>query len=143
MAKHLIDTDLYIDLIQSGTTFPLIRELYTKEAPGLYFSSIVAQELLAGARSPAGKKRVETLFRPFERVGRIVTPGHDHWKDAGDILAKILHDRPDLKNKRPALVNDCLLALSARSLGATLYTRNRDDFTLLQSRRSFSLVVIS
>ncbi len=143
MAKHLIDTDLYIDLIQSGTTLPFISELYAKGAPGLYFSSIVAQELLAGARSPAGKKRVEILFRPFERVGRVVTPGHNQWKEAGDILAKVLHDRPDLKNKVPALVNDCLLALSARSLGATLYTRNRDDFILLQSRRSFSLVVIS
>lgn len=143
MAKHLIDTDLYIDLIQSGTTLPFISELYAKDAPGLYFSSIVAQELLAGARSPAGKKRVEILFRPFERVGRVVTPGHNQWKEAGDILAKVLHDRPDLKNKVPALVNDCLLALSARSLGATLYTRNRDDFILLQSRRSFSLVVIS
>jgi len=143
VAKHLIDTDLYIDLIQSGTTLPFISELYAKDAPGLYFSSIVAQELLAGARSPAGKKRVEILFRPFERVGRVVTPGHNQWKEAGDILAKVLHDRPDLKNKVPALVNDCLLALSARSLGATLYTRNRDDFILLQSRRSFSLVVIS
>ena len=44
MAKHLIDTDLYIDLIQSGTTLPFIRELYDKEAPRIYFSSIVAQE---------------------------------------------------------------------------------------------------
>jgi predicted nucleic acid-binding protein len=143
MAKHLIDTDLYIDLIRNGTTLPFIRELYDKDAPGIYFSSIVAQELLAGARSPAGKKRVKILFRPFERVGRVVTPGHNHWKDAGEILAKVLHDRPDLKAKLPALVNDCLLALSACSLGATLYTRNREDFTLLQIRRSFSLVVIS
>ena len=61
MAKHLIDTDLYIDLIQSGTILPFIRELYDKEAPGIYFSSIVAQELLAGARSPAGRKRVDTF----------------------------------------------------------------------------------
>jgi predicted nucleic acid-binding protein len=143
VAKHLIDTDLYIDLIQSGTTLPLIRELYDKEASGIYFSSIVAQELLAGARSPAGRKRVDTLFRPFEKVGRIVTPNHNHWKDAGAILAETLHSRPNLKSKLPTLVNDCLLALSARSLGATLYTRNHDDFTLLQSRRSFSLVVLS
>jgi hypothetical protein len=50
VAKHLIDTDLYIDLIQSGTTLPLIRELYDKDAPGIYFSSIVAQELW---RAPA------------------------------------------------------------------------------------------
>jgi len=142
VAKHLIDTDLYIDLIQSGTTRPFIRELYDKDAPGIYFSSIVAQELLAGARSPAGRKRVEILFRPFGKVGRIVTPGHIT-KKAGGILAKVLHDRPDLKGKLPALVNDCLLALCARSLGATLYTRNRDDFTLIQSRRSFSLVVIT
>ena len=143
MAKHLIDTDLYIDLIQSGTTLPLIREIYDKDTPGIYFSSVVAQELLAGARTPAGKRRVETLFRPFERVGRVVTRCHNHWKDAGGILATVLHDRPDLKDKLPALVNDCLLALSVRSLGATLYTRNRDDFTLIQSRRSFSPVVIS
>ncbi len=143
MAKHLIDTDLYIDLVQSGTTLSLIRELYNKDAPFIYFSSIVAQELLAGARSPAGRKRVEILFRPFEKVGRVVTPSYDQWKDAGGILAKVLQDRPDLKSKLPALVNDCLLALSARSLGATLYTRNRDDFMLLQSIRSFALVVIS
>ncbi|MBI4529808.1 MAG: PIN domain-containing protein [Deltaproteobacteria bacterium] len=143
MAKHLIDTDLYIDLIQSGTTLPLIREIYDKDAPGIYFSSVVAQELLAGARSPAGKRRVEILFRPFEKVGRVVTPSHNQWKAAGGILAKVRKDRPDLKSKLPALVNDCLLALTARSLGATLYTRNRDDFMLLQSVRSFSLVVIT
>ena len=143
MAKHLIDTDLYIDLIQSGGALPIIRELYDKEAPGIYFSSIVAQELLAGARSAAGRRRVETLFRPFERVGRVVTPDHNQWKDAGAMLAKVLRVRSDLKTKLPSLVNDCLLALSARSIGATLYTRNRDDFTLLRSIRSFSLVVIS
>jgi predicted nucleic acid-binding protein len=143
VTKHLIDTDLYIDLIQSGTTLPVIRELYNKEAPGMYFSSIVAQELLAGARSSAGRKRVEILLRPFERVGRIVTPSHNQWKDTGGILANVLQRRPDLKSKLPALVNDCLLSLSARSLGATLYTRNRDDFLLLRSIRPFSLVVIN
>ncbi len=142
MAKHLIDTDLYIDLIQSGTTLPFIREIYDKDAPGIYFSSVVAQELLAGARTLAARKRVEILFRPFERVGRVVTPTHSHWKDAGLIIAQVLRDRPDLRNKLQALVNDCLLALSARSLGATLYTRNRDDFSMLQRQRSFSLIVI-
>ena len=142
MAKHLIDTDLYIDLIQSGTTLPFICEIYGKDAPGIYFSSVVAQELLAGARTLAARKRVEILFRPFERVGRVVTPTHSHWKDAGLIIAQVLRDRPDLRNKLQALVNDCLLALSARSLGATLYTRNRDDFSVLQRQRSFSLIVI-
>src|SRR2546430_9045125 len=47
----LFRSDLYVDLIQSGTTLPIIRELYEKDAPGIYFSSIVVQELLAGVRS--------------------------------------------------------------------------------------------
>lgn len=142
MAKHLIDTDLYVDLIQSGKTLPIIRELYEKDTPGVYFSSVVTQELLAGARSPAGKRHVEILVAPFERTGRIVTPTHRQWKEAGDVLARVLRRRPDLKSKLPSLVNDCLLALSARAIGATLYTRNRDDFMLLSQIRHFSLVVV-
>jgi hypothetical protein len=39
--NHLIDTDLYIDLIHSGKTLPIIRELYDKETPGIYFSAVV------------------------------------------------------------------------------------------------------
>lgn len=143
MAKHLIDTDLYVDLIQSGKILPIIRELYEKEAPGIYFSSVVAQELLAGARSPVGRRHVEALLYPFEKAGRIVTPSHRHWREAGDVLARVLALRPDLKSKLPGLVNDCLLALSARSLGAALYTRNRDDFVLLRKIRPFSLILVN
>jgi hypothetical protein len=52
VAKHLIDSDLYIDLIQSRAVLPILRALYEVDAPGIYFSSIVIQELLAGpARS--------------------------------------------------------------------------------------------
>lgn len=70
MPNHLIDTDLYIDLIQSGATLPIIRELYAKDTLGIYFSSIVIQELLAGAalRLPNdGWKRFSDLLR--ELVG--------------------------------------------------------------------------
>ena len=143
MTKHLIDTDLYIDLIQSRSTLPILRVIYESDAPGIYFSSIVIQELLVGARGPRARSQVETLYRPFEKTGRIVTPTHSQWKDAGDMLAKALMTRPDLRSKLPSLVNDCLLALSARSIGATLYTRNRDDFMLLKRLRSFNLVVIT
>ena len=133
MAKHLVDTDVYIDLIQSGSTLPILRQLYEKEAPGIFFSSVVAEELLAGARS---------LFHPFEKAGRVVTPNHNVWKESGMVLAKILTRRPDLRIKLPALVNDCLIALSARFIGATVYTKNRDDFLLIQTIEQFQLVVI-
>jgi predicted nucleic acid-binding protein len=97
VAKHPIDTDLYIDLIQTGSTLPLISELYDTDAPAIYFSSIVAQELLAGARSAAGKKRVEILFRPFEKLGRVVTPTPNHWKAAGEFWPRFYETGPILK----------------------------------------------
>jgi predicted nucleic acid-binding protein len=140
--KHLLDTDLYIDLIQSGKTLPIIAELYAKETPGIHFSSVVAQELMAGARSASGRKHIKALLAPFEKADRIVTPTHRQWKETGDILATILARHPNLKTKLPGLVNDCLLALSALGIGATLYTRNRKDFLLLNTIRAFSVVVI-
>ena len=81
-------------------------------------------------------------MEPFERAGRIVTPSHANWKDAGTLPAAVLAQRKDLRSKLPTLVNDCLLALSARTLGATLYTRNREDFLLIKSKREFALVVV-
>jgi hypothetical protein len=73
----------------------------------------------------------------------MITPGHGHWKEAGVMLSKVLARRPDLRSKLPALVNDSLLALSARAIGATVSTRNRDDFIVLRNVRPFQLVVIA
>jgi predicted nucleic acid-binding protein len=143
MSKHLIDSDLYIDLIRTGSYLPEIDLLYERETPNIYFSSVVAEELLAGARLPSMVKIVTGLFRPFERVNRILTPTHKDWKIAGAILAKILTIHPWSKDKLPSLANDCLLAASAKSNGAFVHTKNRSDFLLIQSVFPFSLIVLS
>jgi len=41
------------------------------------------------------------------------------------------------------MVNDILLALSARRLGAELFTFNRDDFQLIRRYKPFALRVLS
>jgi hypothetical protein len=41
------------------------------------------------------------------------------------------------------LVNDVLIALSARSIGASVITQNERDFVAIQSVRPFKLVVRS
>src|SRR5438132_482647 len=74
MAKHLIDSDIYIDFLQSGRFHTEIARIYAEHTPGIYFSAVVIEELLAGAISPAERKNVEILYLPFERAGRIVTP---------------------------------------------------------------------
>ena len=73
MAKHLIDTDLYIDLIQSGVTLPLIRELYYRVAPGIYFSSVEPQ-LRRERQNLYGRLRTASEEEPR------LAQGHSHRK---------------------------------------------------------------
>ena len=142
MAKHLIDADVYIDFLQSGRFHAEIARIYTEHAPGVHFSSVVIEELLAGAISLAERKNVEALYSPFERAGRIITPTHANWKDTGNLLARIFREQPSYRSKLPHIVADCLIAMNVRTIGATVYTRNREDFELSRRFRHFGLVVL-
>ena len=142
MKKLLIDTNIYIDFLRRGAYSEIISNIYAYATPGIYFSSVVIQELLIGAIGKEGRKNVETLYRPFENMGRIVTPTHNNWKEAGNLLSLLRIRRKDLKTKIPALINDTLIALSAKSIGATIYTSNVTDFQTIREFSTFSLVVV-
>jgi predicted nucleic acid-binding protein len=142
MTNTLIDADIYIDFLQSGRFHTEIARLYAERTPGIHFSSVVIEELLAGATSPQEQKNVELLYLPFERARRVIAPSHIHWRDTGNLLARLFREQPSYRSKLPHLVADCLIALSARAIGGTVYTRNRADFELLQRFRQFSLVVL-
>jgi len=142
MANSLIDADVYVDFLQSGRFHTDIARLYAEHTPGIYFSSVVIEELLAGAASPDERKNVELLYAPFERARRVVAPSHAHWRDTGNLLARIFREQPSYRSKLPHLVADCLIALSARAIGATVHTRNRADFELIQRFRHFPLIVL-
>lgn len=77
-------------------------------------------------------RRVQNFLLPFERVRRIVNPSYEDWKSAALVVVKIALRRPDLKDKKIALINDALIALSCRDIGATLVTLNLDDFDLIR-----------
>lgn len=142
MSKHLLDSDVYIDFLQSGRFHTEIARLYVAYTPDMLFSSVVIAELLTGAMSTAERRNVELLYLPFEKARRIVTPSHAHWKAMGHLLARIFREQPSFRSKLPHLVADCLIAMSARAVGATVYTRNRADFELIQRFHHFSLVVL-
>jgi len=55
----------------------------------VYLSSVVAQELLAGAHDNELRGLKKRMFEPLEKLGRVVTPTHRAWKDAGTILYKL------------------------------------------------------
>jgi predicted nucleic acid-binding protein len=143
LRKYIIDTDLYIELLRTGEYHDIIAEIYSRETPNIYFSSVVAQELLSGVTSDDGRKNVETILRPFERVGRVVTPGHGIWKDAGEILSMLRREKPNLRTKLSQMINDTLIAMSARSIGAAVITLNSSDFEAIKSVRSFSYITVA
>jgi len=95
---------------------------YARYIPATFFSSVVAQELIVGCTNDLAMRRVQNFFRPFERVRRIINPTYEDWKEAGFTAVRIVLERPDLKSKKIALINDILIALSCRRIGATLIT---------------------
>ncbi len=142
MIKYIIDSDLYIELLRTGQYHDIIAEIYTRETPNIYFSSVVAQELLSGVISEIGRKNVEAVVTPFEKTGRIVTPGYAVWKETGNILSKLRAERPELKSKVSQMINDTLIAMSAKSIGATVVTLNSSDFEAIKSVRNFSYITL-
>jgi predicted nucleic acid-binding protein len=94
----------------------------------------VLHELLAGASTPAKAKEVrDKLVGALIRAGRIITPSHAAWEQAGEALAKMARDEPrELRTVPKSLVNDFLLAASCREAGVPLVTDNVRDFALIQ-----------
>jgi predicted nucleic acid-binding protein len=131
-AKHIFDTNIYIRCMLDRDFALQHAEQYRRHLPSTFFSSVVAQELIVGCRDEIALRRVQNFFRPFERVRRIVNPVYDDWKEAGLVAVRIGLRRPDLRSKKVALINDILIALSCRQIGAALVTLNSQDFEVIR-----------
>lgn len=81
------------------------------------------------------------LVRAYEAGGRLVTPSARTFADAALILQR-LHSR-GREIRRASLVHDVLIALTVRSLGATLYTTNATDFEAIRNLLDFPLQVVT
>lgn len=138
MERVIFDSDLYIDWINVGSREELLLGRWFIR----YMSTVVLLELQAGALEPAAAKAVDDLYRTFTRTGRLLSPSPDTFWRAGSVL-RVLQRRHgfDLRT-RFRLVNDCLIALSSRQIGATVLTRNERDFRLIRQVVPFSLVVV-
>lgn len=144
MTSHLLfDTNVYIAVLRDAAFATVFRPRYLRDLPLTFFSSVVAQELLAVARTPRHERQAKALYEPFERVRQIVTPTHNVWKEAGHLVAAIFESTPQFRSKlNQGLLNDILIALSARSIGASVVTGNVEDFRLIQRFRAFNLEAI-
>lgn len=139
MMRVIFDSDLYIDWIEAG----LREEWLLTRSLVRYMSTVVLLELRAGASKPAGAAAVRDLHRTFGRTGRLLTPSVDTFWLAGSVLVALKRRHGYDLRRQYRLINDCLIALSSRQIGATVVTRNERDFRLIQRIAPFALAIVS
>ena len=128
----ILDTSVYIDNFRTGRFTQKILA-----SPFLFRgSSVVIHELLRGSRTAAEQAFVRDLAAGL----RLITPTAKDWQDSATIVARLAAEKDYEKRKIQELSFDVLIALAARSIGATVITLNRHDFTDIRRYRRFQLV---
>jgi len=143
LRKYALDTNCYIDASRKPAELAELQEFVARAAPGLHVSSIVAAELLGGARSAKDRKLLEDrVLGPFARHGRILTPSAAAWDALGRSLAS-LHEREGLQLAQVSrsFAFDVLLAYSCREQGVVLVSANARD--MAQIRRVFAFEYVA
>jgi predicted nucleic acid-binding protein len=106
-------------------------------------SSVVMQELYAGARSNADKRDLDGINRAFWSRGYMVTPEDRDWVDAGIILARYQRGHGEVEPRDH--INDVLILLGAAKADADLVTENVEDMErwrlMLRGRRKQSRIL--
>lgn len=128
----LLDTSVYIENFRSGRfTFRLLQSPFI-----IRCSSVVLHELLRGARTATERKFVFELSRQCQ----VLTPTEQQWLKAAEILNRLRRREHYEATKVRELAFDVLIALSARSIGASVITTNHADFRTIQREVPFHLM---
>lgn len=128
----VLDTSVYVEIFRAGRfTLDLLRSRWI-----IRCSAVVLHELHRGARAKLEIRFVNEL----ERKIRVITPNERHWLESAEVLSLIRRTKGYGPQKLRELAFDALIALSAREVGATLITRDREDFEEIRKYRSFRVL---
>lgn len=122
--KVLLDTNVFIDYLRAdlyadwifGGVSNVIR----------FLSSVVLMELRVGADTARRHRAVDRIHAAFP-TSRLIAPLPSLFDHAGRLF-RTLHGDGSGLDDRLGSVNDLLIALTARQIGATVLTSNLDDF---------------
>jgi len=140
--KVLLDTNVYISALRSQTARAQFRKSFFPMLPATVLSAVVAYELAVDASDRRTRDLLSEFVSPMERAGRVVAPSFDDWQRAAAIMAAIERKEGSWRSKLPLLLNDILIALGARRVGAELVTHNGADFRLIRRHLDFGLRIL-
>lgn len=140
--KYVLDTQLFIKAFRDPGANASLEEFHRARAPFEYMSVVVAQELRAGIRLPADRRKLERhVLGIYERAGRTIAPSAAAWHRSGDVLAAMRRAKGlELARLSKAFANDVLLALSCREAGCVLVTEHTGDFSKIRRFVAFDFV---
>jgi len=140
--RYVLDSNLYIEAARDAARADELARFMALHLPSIHLHAVVAQELLAGAVDHRQARLIdESLIRPFEKRGRIVTPRFGTLKRAGRIMARLVtENHMSAGGFGRSFVNDCLLAASCREEGMAVITRNARDFALIREVEQFEVL---
>ena len=133
MKKVVLDTNLYIDWMNRG----LHEELMLGSGMVRYLSAVVVMELRAGAHTRAGRLAIDHLVRVYAAGDRLTAPPQAVFDRAGSVLRRLKLAGREVRSS--SFVNDVLIALGARVIGATVVTANLPDFVAIREIEPFAL----
>ena len=124
----MFDTNVYISFIRDRSH---ARELQLRGTVK-YISAITLMELWAGARIKKAERLVHQLRKPYVEARRVVTLDANHYIAMGHFFAGLPRQYDKLA-KMAGFVNDVQIAFGAISIGALLYTEDKDHFDIIKN----------
>jgi predicted nucleic acid-binding protein len=137
--KYLLDTNVYLEGFRSEERKSQFRQIFFPLLPAIFLTSVVAYELNVNAKNGHTRALLQEFITPMQRTGRFVNPTFSDWLEAAAVITAIEAKARGWRSKLPSLLNDILIALCARRIGAILLTYNKDDFQLIRRYKNFSL----
>ena len=122
--KVLLDTNVFVDYLRANlhTDWVFGRVGNTIR----FLSAVVLMELRLGADTLRRQKAVDRIQRAFP-PGRLIAPAPHLFEHAGRLFRTLHGDGSGIVD-RFGPVNDLLIALTARQIGATVITGNLGEF---------------
>ena len=127
--KVLLDTNVFIDYLRADLHADWVFGGVSNTIR--FLSAIVLMELRLGADTPRRKRAVDRIQAAFP-TGRLIAPLPPLFDHAGR-LCRALHGDGSGLADRLGPVNDLLIALTARQMGATVVTSNLREFHQIAS----------
>jgi predicted nucleic acid-binding protein len=105
-------------------------------------SAVVLQELLAGANNASVIKELERSRHEYRKLNRLLVPTEEDWWHAGLVLNALQRGRRSKKTgkipkisvaERYRIINDVLIARTAKRAGVIVVTDNVNDFLKIRN----------